>query len=110
MPTRNARNGTVFTRRGKMVLKNAMYTRDLAPIDGECGCHTCQNFSRAYLRHLFLAGEMLGPTLATCHSLYFYHQLMRDMRAAILSDRFTEWRDAFIEQYESGAVDSAKSA
>jgi queuine tRNA-ribosyltransferase len=110
MPTRNARNGTVFTRRGKVVLKNAAYTRDFSPIDEECECNTCRNFSRAYLRHLFNAGEMLGPTLATFHSLYFYQELMRDMREAILEDRFAEWRDNFIDRYESGAVDSARSA
>jgi len=110
MPTRNARNGTVFTRRGKIVLKNAAYTRDFSPIDEECECNTCRNFSRAYLRHLFNAGEMLGPTLATFHSLYFYQELMRNMREAILEGRFAKWRAGFIELYESGAVDSARSA
>jgi queuine tRNA-ribosyltransferase len=110
MPTRNARNGTVFTRHGKMVLKNAAYARDFSPIDEECECHTCRSFSRSYLRHLFIAGEMLGPRLATFHSLYFYHQLMRDMRKAILEDRFVGWRDDFVDRYESGAVDSARSA
>jgi queuine tRNA-ribosyltransferase len=110
MPTRNARNGTVFTRRGRLVLKNAAYARDFSPIDEECECHTCRNFSRAYLRHLFMAGEMLGPTLATYHSLYFYHELMRGMREAILGGRFSDWRQDFIRRYESGAVGSAKSA
>jgi queuine tRNA-ribosyltransferase len=110
MPTRNARNGTVFTRWGRLVLKNAVHAQDFSPIDEECECHTCRNFSRAYLRHLFMAGEMLGPTLATYHSLYFYHEMMRDMREAILGGRFSKWRDDFVNRYESGAVDSAKSA
>ena len=109
LPTRNARNGTVFTRYGKMVLKNAMYAKDFAPIDDNCECHTCQNFSRAYLRHLLQAGEILGPTLATHHSLYFYCALMREMREAIRGDRFLKWREDFVEQYQSNAIDRAKS-
>ena len=110
LPTRNARNGTVFTRRGKMVLKNAAYTRDFSPIDEECGCLTCRNFSRAYLRHLFVAGEILGLTLATYHSLYFYCELMRNMRQAIADDRFLRWRGEFLGCYESSATDTARSA
>jgi queuine tRNA-ribosyltransferase len=102
MPTRNARNGTVFTRRGKMVLKNAAFTSDFSPIDEACGCDTCRNHSRAYLRHLFAAGEILGPVLATQHSLYFYCQTMRDMRAAIEADHFESWRGEFVANYESG--------
>jgi len=102
MPTRNARNGTVFTRKGKMVLKNAAFARDFSPIDNECGCDTCRNHSRAYIRHLFAAGEILGPVLATHHSLYFYCDLMRQMRAAIEADRFDTWRNEFVEMYSSG--------
>ena len=101
MPTRNARNGTVFTRNGRMVLKNAAYARDFSPIDEECGCYTCQHFSRAYLRHLFMVNEMLGPALATYHSLYYYSELMREMRAAILQDEFQQWRNTFVDRYES---------
>jgi len=104
MPTRNARNGTIFTRHGKLVLKNAVHARDSSPIDEECGCYTCRNFSRAYLRHLFQAGEILGPTLATCHSLYYYSELMREMREAIERDRFLAWRGEFVDRYVSGAV------
>ena len=104
MPTRNARNGTIFTRHGKMVLKNAVHARDSSPIDEECGCYTCRNFSRAYLRHLFQAGEILGPTLATCHSLYYYSELMREIREAIERDRFLAWRGEFVDRYVSGAV------
>ncbi|MCK5619605.1 MAG: tRNA guanosine(34) transglycosylase Tgt [Candidatus Krumholzibacteria bacterium] len=102
MPTRNARNGTVFTRKGKMVLKNTAFTDDFLPIDEECGCDTCRDHSRAYIRHLFAAGEILGPVLATHHSLYFYCDLMRRMRAAIEADRFEAWRAEFTEQYNSG--------
>jgi queuine tRNA-ribosyltransferase len=102
MPTRNARNGTVFTRKGRIVLKNASHATDAAPIDDLCGCYTCRNFSRAYLRHLFNAGEMLGPVLATYHSLYYYGELMREMRAAIERGDFSRWRGAFAERYQSG--------
>jgi queuine tRNA-ribosyltransferase len=102
MPTRNARNGTVFTRKGRMVLKNAAFADDFSPIDETCGCDTCRNHSRAYLRHLFAAGEILGPVLATHHSLYFYCDLMRRMRAAIEANRFEAWRKDFVELYSSG--------
>jgi queuine tRNA-ribosyltransferase len=102
LPTRNARNGTVFTRTGKMVLKNAGFTDDFSPIDEQCGCDTCRHYSRAYIRHLFSAGEILGPVLATHHSLYFYCELMRRMRGAIEAGRFDEWRAEFTEQYTSG--------
>jgi queuine tRNA-ribosyltransferase len=110
MPTRNARNGTVFTRSGRLVLRNGAYARDFKPIDDTCECYTCRNFSRAYLRHLFVAGEMLGPTLATHHSLHFYCELMREMRQAILNDRFSNWREGFVGRYESGAIDEAQTA
>jgi queuine tRNA-ribosyltransferase len=98
LPTRNARNGTIFTRNGKMVLRNAAYTRDMRPVDEECGCMTCRNFSRSYLRHLFVAGEILGPVLATHHSLYFYCETMREMRAAIERGAFASWRSDFVER------------
>lgn len=102
MPTRNARNGTVFTRRGKLVVKNADFQTDFRPIDPECACTTCREFSRAYLRHLFQAGELLGPRLATVHSLFFYQGLMREMRLAILENRFYDWTKEFLDRYESG--------
>ncbi|NIM20749.1 MAG: tRNA guanosine(34) transglycosylase Tgt [Candidatus Latescibacteria bacterium] len=102
LPTRNARNGTVFTRDGKLVLKNTGYSRDFAPLDSDCRCYACQNFSRAYLRHLFLAGEIMGPILATYHSLCFYCDLMKEMRGAIFAGCFVEWRRGFVERYSSG--------
>jgi queuine tRNA-ribosyltransferase len=109
LPTRNARNGTVFTRKGMMVLKNSAFADDFSPIDEECRCDTCRHHSRAYLRHLFAAGEILGPVLATHHSLYFYCDLMRKMRAAIEADQFESWRSGFVEQYTSGEHRIAKS-
>jgi queuine tRNA-ribosyltransferase len=101
MPTRNARNGSVFTRNGKLVLKNAHKSRDFNPIDSECDCFTCKNYSRAYIRHLFQAGEMLGPRLATIHSIHFYAENMREMRKAIIEDRFPQWREDFYRRYRN---------
>lgn len=108
LPTRNARNGTVFTSEGKLVLKNAVYARDFRPLDPRCECGTCRTYSRAYLRHLFNAGEMLGPRLATIHSLYFYLHLLEEMRQVIREQRFERWREEFYRRYErSGAkIDS----
>jgi queuine tRNA-ribosyltransferase len=95
MPTRNARNGSLFTSRGRLVVKNAKYSEDFSPVDPECDCYTCRNFSRAYLRHLFNAGELLAPNLATLHNVTFYQKIMRQMRESILHDRFLEWRKDF---------------
>jgi len=102
MPTRNARNGTVFTSRGKVVVKNAAYADDLTPLDPECSCYTCANFTKAYLRHLFQAGEMLGPRLATLHSVTYFESLMREARKAILEDRFPDWKRSVLERLKSG--------
>ena len=102
MPTRNGRKGTVFTRDGPLVVKNATYKEDFSPIDSECQCHTCRNFSRAYLRHLFKAGEILGMRLASLHNLYFYLEIMRQAREAILSDQYSIWKKEFLERYFSG--------
>ncbi|MDI6807871.1 MAG: tRNA guanosine(34) transglycosylase Tgt [Candidatus Eisenbacteria bacterium] len=99
MPTRNARNGTVFTSRGKLVVKNAPYLRDTRPLDEDCDCYTCKNFSRAYLRHLFQTGEMLGPRLATLHSLHFFLSTMRQMRESIAGGRFPAWSKEFLDKY-----------
>jgi queuine tRNA-ribosyltransferase len=99
MPTRNARNGTVFTRTGKLIVKNLPYAEDELPLDPECGCYTCRTFSRSYLRHLFQAGEMLGPRLATLHSLTFYLDLVREMRQSIVDRRFGTWRKHVLDRY-----------
>jgi len=101
-PTDNARNGTVFTSRGKVVLKNSTYTRDFSPIDEDCDCEVCRNYSRAYLRHLFNAGELLAPRLATYHSLYFYLHLMEQMRQVIREGTFLEWKEMFLAKYVDG--------
>ena len=83
LPTRNARNGHLFTSSGVVRIRNAAHRSDAAPLDPECGCYTCQSFSRAYLHHLDRAGEMLGGMLMTIHNLHFYHSLMAELRAAI---------------------------
>ena len=98
MPTRNARNGTLFTSRGKLVIKNGRFERDPAPLDPECGCYTCENYSRAYLRHLLMAGEILGSTLNTIHNLYYYTGLMRDMRSAIAQGGFETFKKDFFNK------------
>ncbi|KPL19943.1 MAG: queuine tRNA-ribosyltransferase [candidate division Zixibacteria bacterium SM23_81] len=103
IPTRNARNGSVFTHQGQLVVKNAEYARDFTPIDSSCQCYTCRHFSRAYLRHLFQAGEILAPRLATLHSVYFFMSLMRDMRRAIVEGRFDVWRRDFLKVYKNNS-------
>jgi queuine tRNA-ribosyltransferase len=92
MPTRNARNGQLFTRRGKLSLRNARYLKDPLPPDPECPCPTCRSVSRAYLRHLHLSGEVTGMILATLHNLFFYLDMMALMRQHILLGQFEEWR------------------
>ena len=98
MPTRNARNGWLFTRYGDVKIKNARYTNDKNPIDNSCSCYTCKNFSRAYLHHLFKIGEMLGSRLNTIHNLFFYKQMMLEMREAILNNTFDLFKKTFLEQ------------
>lgn len=104
MPTRNARKGTVFTSRGRLVVKNAAYASDPRPLEPGCTCYTCRNYSRAYIRHLFRSGELLAQELASIHSLHFYLSTMRRMREAIEAGRFREWARAFLEEYRSGAA------
>lgn len=105
MPTRNARNGTVFTSQGKVVLKNAAYTKDFGPIDPDCSCETCSRYSRAYLRHLFNTGELLGPRLATFHSLYFYLHLLAEIRQVIREGSFQQWKENFYRVYNTSGRD-----
>lgn len=95
MPTRNARNGSLFTSSGKLVIKNSRYERDEKPVDESCSCYTCRNFSRAYLRHLFMAKEILSSTLNTIHNLHYYLNLMKEIRLAIEENRFAEYKKAF---------------
>jgi queuine tRNA-ribosyltransferase len=92
LPSRNARNGNLFTSTGRVSIKQACFKDDGRPVDERCGCSTCRQYSRAYLRHLFQAGEMLYSTLATIHNLYRYLDIMRGMRQAILLGTFPEYR------------------
>ncbi len=98
LPTRNARNGMLFTSSGKIVIKNARYTKDALPVDEECGCYTCRKFTRAYLRHLYTTGEVLGLRLNTIHNLYYYLNLMKDIRKALSERRFNEFREEFYKK------------
>jgi len=95
MPTRNARNGHLFTRFGDLRLRNARYKTDDKPIDMTCSCHACESFSRAYLHHLDRCGEMLGPMLTSIHNLHYFLNLMREMREALDAGRFEVWRLQF---------------
>ena len=95
MPTRNARNGMLFTSRGRVVIKNSRYSNDPRPPDESCGCYTCLNYSRAYLRHLYLSREILAYHLNTIHNLYYFVGLMRSMRKAIEDDIFLQFRNNF---------------
>jgi queuine tRNA-ribosyltransferase len=99
LPTRNARNGQLFTRQGPLNIKNARYAEDFRPIEPECGCWTCRRHSRAYLRYLYLSGEMLASTLNTLHNLYFYLDTMRRMRKAIEFNSFERFRREFLDAY-----------
>lgn len=101
LPTRNGRNGMVFTSTGKMNIRLARHARDSQPIDADCACYTCRNFSRAYLRHLSAAGEMLAPQLASLHNLHFYQDLMRQMRAQIAAGSFASWATERLAALES---------
>jgi len=92
LPTRNGRNASAFTMNGPLRLRNAIHKRDSAPLESDCPCYTCGRFSRAYLHHLFLADEMLGPTLLSLHNVAFYCRLMGQVRAAIAAGRFAEFR------------------
>lgn len=95
MPTRNARNGWLFTRFGTVKIKNAQYRLDTRPLDEQCGCYACRNFTRAYLHHLHRIGEILGARLNTIHNLYYYQELMQGIRAAIAEGRFDQFVQAF---------------
>jgi queuine tRNA-ribosyltransferase len=96
MPTRNARNATAFTSIGPVKMRNLKHQRDQSPLDPNCDCATCRQFSRGYLRHLFLSDEMLGPMLLSLHNITYYQRLMRDLRQAIWEGRGTEFRSAHL--------------
>lgn len=100
LPTRIARNGTAFTKKGKLVVKNAIYKADFSPIDETCDCYTCKHYTRAYIRHLINADEMLGAELLSIHNLHFLLKLAHDCREAILGDYFPEFRKSFLAEYD----------
>jgi len=103
LPTRNARNGQAFTIDGPVTLKQARYARDGAPLDADCECYACRGFSRAYLRHLFMAGELLSHRLLTLHNLTFFLRLVREMRAAIVARAFRPFQARFLARYAVSA-------
>jgi queuine tRNA-ribosyltransferase len=99
MPTRVARNGTLFTWQGKISIKRAEFREDSSPLDPECSCYTCRNYSKAYLRHLFLSGEILSARLNTIHNLHFYLDLMSKMRQSLLEDRWEAFRNHCLTRF-----------
>jgi queuine tRNA-ribosyltransferase len=105
LPTRNARNGMLFTRRGNIVIKNACYKEDENPVDEECPCYTCRNYSRAYLRHLYMAREILSYRLNTLHNLFYYTHLMEGLRTAIRHGAYEEFRRWFYSQQQNLETD-----
>ena len=108
MPTRNARNGNLFTSEGKVTIKQARYREDERPLDPNCNCNTCQYYSRAYLRHLYQCNEILAMRLNTLHNLHFYLQLMRDSRDAILAGNFSAFRQTRLQQWQSAQQQEAQ--
>jgi len=102
MPTRNARNGHLFTRFGDVKIKNARFKTDTGPLDPSCHCYTCTNFTRGYLHHLFRCGEILGSMLNTIHNLHFYQTIMAEMRTAIEAGTLTDWASGFARDRSSG--------
>jgi len=98
IPTRNARNGTVFTTRGKLTIKSARFKDDQTPIDSDCSCYTCQNFSRGYIRHLFNTNEILGLQLATTHNIHFYLWLTTEARKQIINHNYLMWKNKIINE------------
>ena len=102
LPTRNARNGTLFTNTGKLVIKNKKYEKDQRPIDEECTCYTCQNFSRAYLRHLYERQEISSSILNTLHNLHFYLDIFRKIRHSIQSNSFRQLKYSIMNKKEEG--------
>jgi len=99
IPTRYGRTANAFTSKGKLNLRNACYSQDLTPVDSECSCYLCKNFTRAYVRHLFYANEMLGPQLLSLHNVHFYLNFIKQVREAIAADKFNEFREDFLLKY-----------
>jgi queuine tRNA-ribosyltransferase len=99
LPTRIARNGTVLTSTGRLIVRDAPHAEEFIPLDAECDCYTCKNFSRAYIRHLFKANEILAARLATIHNLRFLTRLMEGIREAIKQDKLLEFKSQFYKKY-----------
>ena len=106
LPTRNARNGWLYTRSGIVRLKNAVNRLDSAAVAPTCDCAACQKFSRSYLRHLHVTGELLGPRLCTIHNLTFFQNLMADIRKAVLAGRFQEFAQEFLRNFRGQSSNS----
>lgn len=102
LPTRNARNGSYFTRHGMLSIKQERWTHDFGPVDPECNCKVCRTYSRSYLRHLFKEQEILSSILASYHNLYFLHNMIKEIRNSIEEDRFEEYRKNFLEKFNEG--------
>jgi queuine tRNA-ribosyltransferase len=98
MPTRNARNANLFTYSGTLSMRNAQYKDDFNPVDGSCDCYTCKNYTRAYLRHLFIASEILALELASIHNLTFYLKLVKEAREKIIEGNFLQWKKEIVKQ------------
>ncbi|MCR5623510.1 MAG: tRNA-guanine transglycosylase, partial [Treponema sp.] len=103
-PTRIARHGLYFTRKGMLSIKQKRFEKDWGPVDPECRCPVCRTYSRAYLRHIFREQEILSSMLASYHNLYFLHDMMNGIRSAIAADRFAQFRADFLAAFESGDV------
>lgn len=99
IPTRYARSGTLFTRRGRIRVEHKSYKRDSYPIDTQCHCYTCQNFSRGYIHHLMRSDEILGSSLCTIHNIYFYQDLMKNIRFSLLNGQFKKFKEDFLKEY-----------
>ena len=106
LPTRNGRNACAFARQGQLKLRNKKYKTDQRPLDEQCDCYTCRNFSRGYLRHLIMVKEMAGPILVSLHNLAFYQWLMEQTRQAIRQDRYSSWQSQWDVNYEENDADS----
>jgi queuine tRNA-ribosyltransferase len=110
LPTRNARNGGIFTRSGKLNIRNAKHTKDFdTPIDPVCSCYACRNYSRAYLRHLYMAGEILALRLITQHNVHFYMELVTTAREKILNGEFSVWKRDMVAAMSASSGDEAES-
>jgi queuine tRNA-ribosyltransferase len=102
LPTRNGRNGNLLTRTGRFNIKNARFERDFTPIDENCGCYACRNFTKAYIRHLYRAGEILAARLCSWHNLHFLTNLMKDARTSIIKGKYPEFRESALRSLGVG--------